>query len=118
MVEHRPRDRLRQHVLRRRRPRGAVEAPPPPPRATGPGGRAQGGGGGARGRRAPAAERERALKLREAIRDLLSAHNGLEADVARATAVLDGAAARAGLAVRLAEGRARAPPPPGRRRRR
>jgi predicted RNA-binding Zn ribbon-like protein len=65
------------------------------------------------GRRATAAELERALKLREAIRDLLSAHNGLEADVARATAVLDGAAARAGLAVRFAEGRTRLEPSAG-----
>jgi predicted RNA-binding Zn ribbon-like protein len=44
-----------------------------------------------------------ARAVREALRDLLSAHNEVEADVPRALAVLDAAAQRSGLAVRFAE---------------
>ena len=48
--------------------------------------------------------------MREALRDLLLAHNEVDADVARATAVLDTAARRAGLGIRFLEGSARAEP--------
>lgn len=51
-----------------------------------------------------------ARAVREAVRDLLSAHNEVEADVPRATAVLDAAAQRAGLGIRFADGVARAEP--------
>jgi predicted RNA-binding Zn ribbon-like protein len=54
------------------------------------------------GSRATTADLDDALELREALRDLLSAHTGLETDVARATAVIDGAAARAPRARRIA----------------
>jgi predicted RNA-binding Zn ribbon-like protein len=47
------------------------------------------------GGRAAKADLEEALQVREALRDLLAAQNGLEADVAAATAVLDRAAGRA-----------------------
>jgi predicted RNA-binding Zn ribbon-like protein len=50
------------------------------------------------------AEHARALAVREAIRDLLGTHNGLEADEAAATAVLDEAARRVGLGVRFRAG--------------
>src|SRR5258708_6109625 len=53
---------------------------------------------------------EGAHAVREALRDLLSAHNEVEADVGRATAVLDAAALRSGLAIRFADGAARAAP--------
>src|SRR4051812_29747393 len=62
------------------------------------------------GARATAAEYEEARRVREALRDLLSAHNEVEADVARATAVLDAAARHARLGVRFGEGRARVEP--------
>lgn len=45
-----------------------------------------------------AADRRRAIALREALRDLAAAHNGLPADVPAARAVVDAAAARARLA--------------------
>lgn len=53
---------------------------------------------------------EEARAVREALRDLLSAHNEVEADVPRATAVLDAAAQRSGLGIRFANGSARAEP--------
>jgi predicted RNA-binding Zn ribbon-like protein len=62
------------------------------------------------GARTSAADWEEARAVREALRDLLAAHNEVEADVARATAVLDGAARRARLAIRFADGAARAEP--------
>jgi predicted RNA-binding Zn ribbon-like protein len=62
------------------------------------------------GPRASRADLEEARALREALRDLLSAHNEVETDVPRATAVLDVAAQRAGLGIRFADGAARAEP--------
>jgi predicted RNA-binding Zn ribbon-like protein len=51
--------------------------------------------------RATKADLDQALQVREALRDLLAAQNGLEADVTAATAVLDGAAHRARLTLRF-----------------
>jgi predicted RNA-binding Zn ribbon-like protein len=62
------------------------------------------------GARATRADLEDARRVREAIRDLLSAHNDVEADVAAATAVLDAAAQRARLGLRFADGAARVAP--------
>jgi predicted RNA-binding Zn ribbon-like protein len=62
---------------------------------------------GARATRADLAE---VRAVREALRDLLSAHNEVEADVSRAIGVLDAAAQRSGLAVRFAGDGARAEP--------
>jgi predicted RNA-binding Zn ribbon-like protein len=62
------------------------------------------------GARATKADLEEARAVREALRDLLSAHNEVEADVPRATAVIDAAAQRVGLGIRFADGRARAEP--------
>jgi predicted RNA-binding Zn ribbon-like protein len=62
------------------------------------------------GLQATAAEWEEARAVREALRDLLLAHNEVETDVAQATAVLDAAAQRAGLGIRFADGGARAEP--------
>jgi predicted RNA-binding Zn ribbon-like protein len=62
------------------------------------------------GLRTTTAEWEEARAVREAIRDLLSAHNEVEVDVPRATAVLDAAAQRAGLGIRFVDGGARAEP--------
>jgi predicted RNA-binding Zn ribbon-like protein len=62
------------------------------------------------GARVTTAELEEALALREALRDLLSAHNEVAIDVRRATAVLDTAAQRAGLAIRFSDGVAHAEP--------
>jgi predicted RNA-binding Zn ribbon-like protein len=56
------------------------------------------------GSRSTAAEYEEAKRVREALRDLLLAHNEVETDVDAASAVLDRAARRAGLAVRFADG--------------
>jgi predicted RNA-binding Zn ribbon-like protein len=56
------------------------------------------------------ADLEEARAVREALRDLLSAHNEVATDVPRATAVLDDAARRAGLAIRFAGGLAHAEP--------
>ena len=53
---------------------------------------------------------EEARAVREALRELLLAHNEVDADVPRATAVLDAAAQRAGLTIRFADGAARAEP--------
>jgi predicted RNA-binding Zn ribbon-like protein len=60
--------------------------------------------------RATKADWEEALAVREALRDLLLAHNEVETDIARATAVLDEAAQHAGLGVRFADGAARIEP--------
>jgi predicted RNA-binding Zn ribbon-like protein len=62
------------------------------------------------GPRATRGEWEEALGVREALRTLLWAHNEVETDVVGATAVLDGAAQRAGLGVRFAEGGTRLEP--------
>jgi predicted RNA-binding Zn ribbon-like protein len=62
------------------------------------------------GARVTKGEWEEARAVREALRDLLSAHNEVAVDVPRATAVLDAAAQRSGLAIRFAEGTARAEP--------
>jgi predicted RNA-binding Zn ribbon-like protein len=51
-----------------------------------------------------------AIRAREAIRDLLAAKSGLEADVNAATTELDDAARRARLGVRFADGAARLEP--------
>lgn len=51
----------------------------------------------------------RALELREALRELLLANNGEQADVARAGRVLDAVARRSGLSVRFDPGRRLAP---------
>ena len=56
--------------------------------------------------------------MREAIRDLLAAQSGLEADVAAATAELDAAAQRARIGVRFADGESRLEPAAGGRARR
>ena len=57
-----------------------------------------------------AQELAEAIRAREAIRDLLAAKSGLEADVAAAAAELDDAAKRARLGVRFADGAARLEP--------
>jgi predicted RNA-binding Zn ribbon-like protein len=62
------------------------------------------------GARATKADWEEARAVREALRDLLSAHNEVVTDVPRATAVLDVAAQRSGLGIRFADGRAHAEP--------
>jgi predicted RNA-binding Zn ribbon-like protein len=54
--------------------------------------------------RATAADLDRALAVREALRELLRAHTGVEADVDEASRVLDDAARRLGLTLRFAEG--------------
>jgi predicted RNA-binding Zn ribbon-like protein len=63
--------------------------------------------------KATKAELDEALSVREALRDLLSAQNGVETDVAAATAVLDGAAARARLTLRFSTGEAALEPAAG-----
>jgi len=62
------------------------------------------------GSRVTRAEWDEARAVREALRDLLSAHNEVDTDVGAATAVLDRAARRAGLGVRFANGSARLEP--------
>lgn len=62
------------------------------------------------GARVGKADLEDARAVREALRDLLLAHNEVDVDVLRATAVLDAAAQRAGLAIRFSDGVARAEP--------
>lgn len=62
------------------------------------------------GARATTAELDEARAVREALRELLSAHNEVAADVPRATAVLDAAAQRSGLGIRFVDGVARAEP--------
>jgi predicted RNA-binding Zn ribbon-like protein len=56
--------------------------------------------------RATKAELAEAIDVREALRDLLAAKSGLDADVAAATSALDTAAGHARLAVHFADGRA------------
>jgi predicted RNA-binding Zn ribbon-like protein len=65
------------------------------------------------GARVTKADLEEARAVREALRDLLSAHNEVDVDVPRATAVLDAAAQRAGLGIRFADGSAHAEPSAG-----
>jgi predicted RNA-binding Zn ribbon-like protein len=65
------------------------------------------------GVRASQADLAEAVAVREALRDLIGARNGLPADVGAATSVLDAAARRAGLAVRFADGAARVEPAAG-----
>jgi predicted RNA-binding Zn ribbon-like protein len=62
------------------------------------------------GSRVTAADLDEARVVREALRDLLLAHNEVVTDVPRATALLDTAAQRSGLGIRFADGRARAEP--------
>jgi predicted RNA-binding Zn ribbon-like protein len=62
------------------------------------------------GSRVTAADLDEARVVREALRDLLLAHNEVVTDVPRATAVLDTAAQRSGLGIRFADGGARAEP--------
>jgi predicted RNA-binding Zn ribbon-like protein len=62
------------------------------------------------GSRASRRDWEEARAVREALRDLFSAHNEVQVDVPRATAVLDSAAQRSGLGVRFTDGGARAEP--------
>ena len=57
----------------------------------------------ARGSRVTKADLEEAIQVREALRTLLAAQNGLEGDTAAATAVLDGAGRAAGLEARFGE---------------
>jgi predicted RNA-binding Zn ribbon-like protein len=56
------------------------------------------------GDRATAKELERALEVREALRELLRGHTGVEADVDGASAVVDAAARAFDLSVRFARG--------------
>lgn len=62
------------------------------------------------GSRATKTEWDEARAVREALRELLLAHNEVETDLPRATAVLDAAAQRSGLAIRFADGVAHAEP--------
>src|SRR4051812_5677098 len=62
------------------------------------------------GTRATAAEHEEAKRVREALLDLLLAHNEVETNLHAASAVLDHAANSAGLAVRFADGAAAVEP--------
>jgi predicted RNA-binding Zn ribbon-like protein len=62
------------------------------------------------GKRATRADLDDVRRVREALRDLLSAHNEVETDVAAAAAVLDDAAGRAGLGVRFVGGGAQVEP--------
>jgi predicted RNA-binding Zn ribbon-like protein len=65
------------------------------------------------GARVSREELAEAIRVREAIRDLLAAQSGLEADVAAATAELDAAARRARIGVRFADGESRLEPGAG-----
>jgi predicted RNA-binding Zn ribbon-like protein len=60
--------------------------------------------------RATAADLQAARELREAIRELLRAHNGIEVDLDAASATLDAAARQTGLAVRFENGAIRFAP--------
>jgi predicted RNA-binding Zn ribbon-like protein len=62
------------------------------------------------GARATQAHLTEARGVREALRDLIGAQNGLPADVDASTSVIDAAAARASLGVRFADGAARVEP--------
>jgi predicted RNA-binding Zn ribbon-like protein len=65
------------------------------------------------GENATKTELDEALSVREALRDLLSAQNGAETDVAAATAVLDEAARRARLSLHFSTGEATLEPAAG-----
>jgi predicted RNA-binding Zn ribbon-like protein len=65
------------------------------------------------GEKATKSELDEALSVREALRDLLAAQNGIETDVAAATAVLDEAACRARLTLRFSTGEAALEPAVG-----
>jgi predicted RNA-binding Zn ribbon-like protein len=65
------------------------------------------------GARVSREELAEAIRVREAIRDLLAAQSGLEADVAAATAELDAAARRARIGVRFVGGESRLEPAAG-----
>jgi predicted RNA-binding Zn ribbon-like protein len=65
------------------------------------------------GSQATRAELADAIGVREALRDLLAAQNGLAADVEAATQVLDEAASRARLSLQFAAGRAQVTPRAG-----
>jgi len=65
------------------------------------------------GPRATKGEYESALRVREALRDLLSAHNEVPADVEAATAALDEAAQRADMSLRFVAGACRVEPTAG-----
>jgi predicted RNA-binding Zn ribbon-like protein len=65
------------------------------------------------GARVSREELAEAIRVREAIRDLLAVQSGLDADVAAATDELDAAARRARLGVRFADGEARLEPAAG-----
>jgi predicted RNA-binding Zn ribbon-like protein len=62
------------------------------------------------GARVTQADLRDAIELREAIRTLLGAHNGVPGDVSAASEVLDGALCRANLCVRFQEGTMRLEP--------
>jgi predicted RNA-binding Zn ribbon-like protein len=62
------------------------------------------------GPRVTEADWEEARAVREALRDLLLAHNEVKADVTRATAVLDDAAQHSGLGIRFADATAHIEP--------
>jgi predicted RNA-binding Zn ribbon-like protein len=63
--------------------------------------------------RAGADELAAARSVREALRDLMRANNGCEADPEASAAVLDGAAQRLGVEVRFGAGAVRLDAPPG-----
>jgi predicted RNA-binding Zn ribbon-like protein len=65
------------------------------------------------GSRVTRADYDDALAVREALRDLMSANNGIDVDVAAATAVLDAAARRADYCVRFVDGGSRLEPDAG-----
>jgi predicted RNA-binding Zn ribbon-like protein len=65
------------------------------------------------GARVSREELAEAIRVREAIRDLLAVQSGLDADVPAATSELDAAARRARLGVRFADGEARLEPAAG-----
>jgi len=65
------------------------------------------------GEKATKSELDDALRVREALRDLLAAQNGIDTDVAAASAVLDEAARRARLALRFSTGKAELVPAAG-----
>ena len=62
------------------------------------------------GERATKAELAEALRVREALRDLMAAHNDVDVDAAAAARLLDDAARSAGLSVRFAADGARLAP--------
>jgi predicted RNA-binding Zn ribbon-like protein len=65
------------------------------------------------GARVSRADYDAALSVREALRDLMSVNNGVPADVAAATEILDDAARRADYCVRFVDGGARLAPDVG-----